>query len=89
MAVSGCKISEIPEIRAVCPDFFRIMPQILPLFFQIAPDGFWKIGNLCIFFKKTNKIAPLLSPRVQIQQILRIRGLNCAKNPGDTVGSLV
>jgi hypothetical protein len=55
MAVSGFKISEIPEIRAVCTDFFRIMPQILLKTFQIAPDGFWKIGNLLHILQKKNK----------------------------------
>jgi hypothetical protein len=45
MAVSGFKISEIPETRVVCPDFFRIMLQILPKLFQIAPDGFGKSEN--------------------------------------------
>jgi hypothetical protein len=42
MAVLGLKISNIPEIRMVCPDFFWNKPQILPGFFQIAPDGFGK-----------------------------------------------
>jgi hypothetical protein len=79
MAVSGFKISKIPKIRVVCPDFFWIKPQILPGLFQIAPDGFGKIGKLFIVFKKTKKIAPLLSPRVQIQQVLRIRGLKLCK----------
>jgi hypothetical protein len=81
MAISGFNISKIPEIRMVCPDFFWIKPQILPGLFQIAPDGFREIGKLFIFFKKTKKIAPLLSSRVQIQQVLRIRGLKLCKKP--------